>query len=153
MSETLQGSGNMKARIVKWSVLGLSVLLVTVGCAVVRKATYPPDFVYVERSEVKHAMSKLSVDVWRINDILADSETVLPYEREEIISILNNMDDVARDLGAGTIQTNHPFIDANIDSFRRDVVLALEEAKREPPGYYGAGRLSGRCLACHRLRP
>lgn len=142
----------MKVRILKWCVLGMIGLLLA-SCSAVRKVTYPPDFVYIEQSEIKNAMSRLSVDVWRINDILDSSETVLPHERERIISILGDIEGVTRKLGSGTVQTNHPFIDANIDSFRRDVELALKEAKGEPPDYYGAGRLSGRCLACHRLRP
>jgi len=125
---------------------------VIAGCAAVRKVTYPPDFVYLEGSEVTSAMSRLSADVWRIDDILKNSETVLPYEREEIIDILNDMERVANRLGAGTVETNHPFIDQNIDAFKRDVELALEEVKQEPPSYYKAGRISGRCLACHRLR-
>lgn len=136
----------------KWSVIGLCLALVA-GCSVVRKVTYPPDFKYLDRSEVTGSMSKLSADIWRIEDILASSETVMPYERERIITILNDMDGVADKLGAGTVETNHPFIDQNIDSFQRDVELALADVKKEPPSYYRAGRLSGRCLACHRLRP
>jgi len=140
---------NSYARNLLLIVVGAAVVA---GCAVVRKATYPPDFVYLERSEITSAMSRLSVGVWRIDDILKNSETVLPYEREEIISTLNDMQGIADKLGAGTVETNHPFIDENIDSFKRDVELALEEVKQEPPSYYKAGRLSGRCLACHRLR-
>jgi hypothetical protein len=141
----------MSSRIYKWFAIGVCLTLVS-GCAVIRKATYPPDFVYLEQSQIKSSMLKLSADIWRIEDILATSETVLPYQREEIISILAGMDGTARDLGAGTAITNHPFIDQNIDSFQRDVRLALEDVKKEPPAYYRAGRLSGRCLACHRLR-
>lgn len=141
----------MKPRIYKWCAVVVCVVLVT-GCAMVRKVTYPPDFVYLDGSEITGSMSRLSADIWRIEDILASSETVLPYEREEIISILGGMKDVADKLGAGTVTTNHPFIDQNIDAFRRDVVLSLEDVKKEPPSYYRAGRLSGRCLACHRLR-
>ena len=141
----------MISRVYKCCAVGVCVALAA-GCAEVRLATYPPDFVYVDRSEVKGAMAQLSSDIWRIEDILASSETVLPYEREEIISILSDMDGVARKLGAGSVSTNHPFIDQNIDSFQRDVALALEDIKEEPPNYYRAGRLSGRCLACHRLR-
>lgn len=141
----------MSPRIYKWCAVVVCVVLVT-GCAMVRKVTYPPDFVYLDSSEITGSMSRLSADIWRIEDILASSETVLPYEREEIISILGGMKDVADKLGAGTATTNHPFIDQNIDAFRRDVVLSLEDVKKEPPSYYRAGRLSGRCLACHRLR-
>lgn len=141
----------MKTTVNKWCVIGGCVLLLT-ACSAVRKVTYPPDFVYLEHTDVTNSMRKMSVDIWRIDDILSSSETVLPYEREQIISVLTDMQGVADKLGAGTISTNHPFIDENIDSFKRDVKLALEDVKAEPPAYYRAGRLSGRCLACHRLR-
>lgn len=141
----------MGSRTYTWCAIVVCASLVA-GCAVVRKATYPPDFEYLEPSRIKNAMTRLSADIWRIEDILATSETVLPYEREEIITILDGMDGTAKQLGAGTTITNHPFIDQNIDSFQRDVRLALEDVKKEPPIYYRAGRLSGRCLACHRLR-
>jgi hypothetical protein len=118
----------------------------------VRKVTYPPDFVYLNRSDVTGYMKRMSGDIWRIDDILSSSETVLPYQREKIITQLEDMQSVADKLGAGTVNTNHPFIDQNIDAFKRDVRLALQDVKSEPPAYYRAGRLSGRCLACHRLR-
>jgi len=141
----------MSSRILKWCTIVICAALTT-GCAAIRQVTYPPDFTYLDRSQISGAMTRLSSDIWRIEDILASSETVLPYEREEIISILSNMEGVADELGAGTVETNHPFIDQHIDPFRRDVELALEAVKNEPPSYYRAGRLSGRCLACHRLR-
>jgi hypothetical protein len=141
----------MKQTINRWCVVGSCVLLLA-SCSTVRKVTYPPDFVYLEHADVTDSMRKMSVDIWRIDDILSSSETVLPYRREQIISVLNDMQGVADKLGAGTANTNHPFIDQNIDSFKRDVKLALDDVKAEPPEYYRAGRLSGRCLACHRLR-
>lgn len=122
------------------------------GCQVIRKVTYPPDFVYLAPSDIKGSMKQLSADIWRIDDILSTSETVLPYEREKIVDILKNMKTTTTKLGAGSVQTNHPFIDQNIDSFNQDVQLALKDVEQEPPSYYRAGRLSGRCLACHRLR-
>ncbi|HSH44057.1 MAG TPA: hypothetical protein VK973_18175 [Arenicellales bacterium] len=141
----------MKVRIYTWCAIGICVALAA-GCAAVRKVTYPPDFVYLDRAEITGSMSRLSADIWRIEDILSSSETVLPYEREEIITILGDMRQVADNLGAGTVDTNHPFIDENIDAFRQDVQRALDDVKAEPPSYYRAGVLSGRCLACHRLR-
>lgn len=134
-----------------WAIV--ACILLFSGCSTVRKVTYPPDFVYLDQAEISGSMKKMSVDIWQIDDILSNSETVLPYEREKIISILGDMQGVADKLGAGTVNTNHPFIDENIDSFKRDVLLALQDVKGEPPEYYRAGRLSGRCLACHRLRP
>lgn len=130
----------------------LACLALLAGCSTVRKVTYPPDFVYIEQSEIKSSMSRLSVNVWRIDQILGRSETVSPHEREDLIKILTDMKEISNKLGAGTVQSNHPFIDANIDSFKRDVELALQDVTDQPPDYYKAGRLSGRCLACHRHR-
>jgi len=127
-------------------------LMLAAGCSQVRVTNYPPDFKYLDRTEVTGGMNRLSANIWHIEDILASSETVLPYEREEIISILNDMQGIADKLGAGSVATNHPFIDRNIDSFRDDLAAALRDVKNEPPSYYRAGTLSGRCLACHRLR-
>ncbi|MGA8260341.1 MAG: hypothetical protein WB783_09040 [Arenicellales bacterium] len=141
----------MKRRSLKWWVVAVCVSLAA-GCSMVRKVTYPPDFVYLNRSDVTGYMKRMSGDIWRIDDILSSSETVLPYQREKIITQLEDMQSVADKLGAGTVNTNHPFIDQNIDAFKRDVRLALQDVKSEPPAYYRAGRLSGRCLACHRLR-
>ncbi len=131
--------------------LTLGIVLVT-GCAYVRKVTYPPDFVYLEDRKVVSAMADLNVDMWRIDDIIANSESIWPYQREEIIQLLRHMEDVADRLGAGTAVTNHLLIDQNIDLFKDDVRAARKYVQSDPPNYYLAGRLSGSCTACHRRR-
>lgn len=142
----------MRQRSRKWWIAAAVCAALVAGCSAVRKVTYPPDFVYLNRSDVTGYMKRMSADIWRIDDILGGSETVLPYQREKIISDLKDMQSVADKLGAGTVETNHPFIDQNIDAFKHDVNLALQDVEGDPPTYYRAGRLSGRCLACHRLR-
>lgn len=129
----------------------LGIVAVT-SCTVVRKVTYPPDFVYLEDRQVVSAMADLNVDMWRIDDILANSETILPYQRDEIIQLLRHMEEVADRLGAGTTVTNHLLIDENIDLFKDDVRDARKYVQGEPPNYYLAGQLSGSCMACHRRR-
>ncbi len=132
----------------------VTVLLVAsaTGCAWVRKATYPPDFVYLEHTQVVSAMAEFNVDIWRIDDIIAGSETILPYQRDEIIGILQHMAKLADRLGAGPRSTNHLLIDENIDEFKNQVLEALRFVEKDPPNYYLAGRLSGGCMACHQRR-
>lgn len=129
--------------------LGLSIIA---GCAAVRKVTYPPDFLYLERGQVTGSMGRFSADLWRIDAILADSETVLPYQREEIIDLLKDIEKAADELGAGPQVTSHLLIDENIDKFRSDVHRAREAVEHETPNYFLVGRLSGACTACHFLR-
>jgi len=130
-------------------VLGLTMMG---GCASVRKVTYPPDCIYPERTQVTSSMARFSVNLWRIDDILANSETVLPYQREEIIDLLRGIEKVADQLGAGTWETSHLFIDENIDQFKSDVRQAREAIELETPNYFLVGRLSGSCTACHIMR-
>jgi hypothetical protein len=129
--------------------LGLSIIA---GCVAVRKVTYPPDFIYLDRKQVTDSMGQFSVNLWRIDDILAHSETVLPYQREQIIDWLRDIEKVADQLGAGTQVTNHLFIDENIDKFKSDVQQAREAIEGETPNYFLVGRLSGSCTVCHALR-
>ncbi len=130
----------------------VSLVLGINGCGLVRKVTYPVDFVYLDAAQIRSSMADFSVDVWRIDDILAHAETVMPYQREEIIELLKHMESTADGLGAGIRETNHLLIDTNIDQFRSDVIAARIAVESEPPNYYRAGRLSGGCLACHVLR-
>ncbi len=97
-------------------------------------------------------MGRFSANLWRIDAILADSETVLPYQREEIINLLKDIEKVADELGAGPQVTSHLLIDEHIDKFRSDVQKARQAVEREIPNYFLVGRLSGSCTACHFLR-
>jgi hypothetical protein len=135
--------------------LGINILLglsIIAGCAAVRKVTYPPDFIYLDREQVTSSMAHFSGNLWRIYDILANSETVLPYQREEIIDLLRDIEKATDQLGAGTPVTSHLLIDENIDQFKSDVRKAREAVEREIPNYFLVGRLSGSCTACHVIR-
>lgn len=123
-----------------------------VGCNYVRKVTYPPNFVYLDRKEIISAMAEFSVDLWRIDDILSHSETILPYQRDEIIALLKHIEKIANTLGAGSTQTNHLLIDQHIDQFKDSVHNARKAVEADPPNYYLAGRLSGACNGCHIYR-
>ena len=128
-----------------------ALVIVLPGCAEteVRMHTYPPDMVYMGDAEVESAMLRLSKYIWSINDIFDSNEFIAGSSREQIIDLLNQMENEAAPLGAGTRQTNHLLIDEHIDEFRTDVKHALRAVEEDPPNYYLAGRLSGSCLACH----
>ncbi len=139
----------------KAGVFLIGIMLGVVGmtaCTYVRKVTYPPNFVYLDDRQVVSSMAGLNVNLWRIDDIIANSETILPYQREEIIRLLLRMEAIADKLGAGTTVTNHLLIDENIDVFKDEVRDARNQVEGDPPNYYLAGRLSGSCMACHRRR-
>ena len=125
--------------------------MVIAGCSGVRVDTYPPDFTYLPTSEIKGTMTRMSVEIWRINDILDRNETVVGYQRDEILDALRALERSAQNMGAGWQLTNHALIDENIDAFKDSVVDARLAIEREPPNYYLAGKLSGSCLACHRI--
>ena len=123
-----------------------------IGCAQIRKATYPDDFVYLEQKQVKSKMVLMSSYMRRIDEILAEDSTVSSAQQEQIIKILSSIDATVDSLGAGNIRTNHLLIDEHIDEFKTEVSIALRDARSDPPNYFALGRLSGGCVACHKYR-
>ncbi len=122
------------------------------GCEQIRQTTYPRDFVYLERKEIRNEMVLLSLYLREIDDILADSATVSSEQQGRIVGILAKIDASANKLGAGNVRTNHLLIDDNIDRFKAEVNIALGDARADPPNYFALGRLSGSCLGCHKYR-
>jgi len=123
-----------------------------IGCAQIRKATYPDDFVYLEQNQVTNKMVLMSSYMRRIDEILAEDTTVSSAQQEQIIKILSSIDATVDSLGAGNIRTNHLLIDEHIDEFKTEVSVALRDARSDPPNYFALGRLSGGCVACHKYR-
>ena len=122
------------------------------GCAAIRKVTYPDDFVYLEQKQVTGKMLLLSSYMRQIDEILLDDSTVSSAQQERIIQILSSIDKTVDSLGAGNIRTNHLLIDEHVDEFKTEVTVALRDARSDPPNYFGLGRLSGGCVACHKYR-
>lgn len=138
----------------RFSVLLLMIVLIMTGCSVIRKATYPPDFHYLDKQTVTSSMQRLAQSMGKIDQALTEADTKSVQEvRNTIIHELNAMEEIAKTLGAGTITTNHLFIDQHIDLFKSDVVQARRFIEAEPANYYMAGKLVGSCMSCHVLRP
>ncbi len=134
------------------SIIALLCAGLLAGCAQVRKATYPGDFVYLEQKQVKSEMVMLSIYLRQIDQILLDDSVISSEQQLKIVGLLSSITESANRLGAGSVETNHLLIDSRIDQFKHDVDIALRDAGANPPNYYSLGRLSGSCVACHKYR-
>ena len=137
---------------VRWLVTSLVGAGLLIGCAQIRKATYPSDFVYLEDKEVKSKMALMSFYMRQIDEILLDDSIVSSEQQGRILNILSLIDANADSLGAGSVRTNHLLIDSHIDQFKSDLTVATRDASSDPPNYFALGKLSGSCVACHQYR-
>ena len=128
------------------------IALQLMGCADfarwVRQYTYPPEFRYIERDEVRSTMRQLAFHSRELNQLIQSSDGP-PKSRSEIIMHLRVMEEAAEKLDQSGWPTNHPMIDMNLPSFRRDLKFAREAIEREPPNFLLAGPVTGACVYCH----
>ena len=131
---------------------GLSIVVLAMlvsSCATVRKVTYPPDFVYLEKQEVSSSMQRMAVSINKLDRLLSDTLDQSVSKKDSVLSELNNIESITRDLESGSSQSNHPLIDRHMDNFRDQLMMAKSAVGQEPPNYYPAGRLIGQCHGCH----
>jgi hypothetical protein len=140
------------SRMIQLPVLTLLCAGLLFGCAQIRKATYPKDFVYLEQTKISSKMALMSFYMRQIDEILLDDSVISSEQQRKIVSIVSKIDANANSLGAAGVRTNHLVIDDHIDQFKTDVTVALRDASSSPPNYFALGRLSGSCLACHQYR-
>jgi len=140
--------GNIKLRLVLIALLCAGVVF---GCAQIRKVTYPGDYVYLDRKQLRSKMALLSFYMRQLDEVMLDDSIVGGDQQQRILGLLNKMNDLTAELGGG-IATNHLVIDDHIDQFKVDVNDAIRNARADPPNYFALGRLSGSCAACHQYR-
>ena len=121
------------------------------GCAQIRKATYPRDYVYLERKELRSKMALLGLYIRHLDDALVDTSADSDEQQRRVVDLLDKMAALTAEFGSG-ITTNHLVIDDHIDEFKTDVNSAIYDARANPPNYVAAGRLIGSCLGCHKFR-
>lgn len=133
-------------------ILAMVVAVQVSGCSDlarwVRQYTYPQEFRYVERAEVRGPMRELSFHSRQLNDLLLQDQAPLEH-RGEMIEHLRAMEQAAEKLDQSGGFTNHPKVDMNLTTFRRDLKLAREAVEREPPNFLLAVLLRGACDNCH----
>ena len=133
------------------AVVALLCTSVVFGCAQIRKVTYPGDYVYLEREQIRSKMALLSFYMRELDGILVDDSTVSSDQQQRILNLLNKIQETTAEFGGG-VTTNHRVIDDHIDQFKMDVGNAFRNASANPPNYYALGRLSGSCVGCHKYR-
>lgn len=114
-----------------------------------RGYTYPPDFRYIAPHELSTAMGRLALAVDRLDDLLRPGPAGGDALQAQVVGQLRELAGIASELTAGSVGTNHPWLDHNIESFRLDVELARRAATHDPPNYYLAGSIAGACGYCH----
>ena len=135
----------------RWAFVAL-ISLHLIGCAEVarwvRQYTYPPEFRYRESDEVRSTMRQLAFHSRELNGLIQSSDGP-QKQRSEIIEHLRAMEEAAEKLDRSGWPTNHPLIDMNLPSFRRDIKFARAAIEREPPNFLLAGPVTGACVYCH----
>lgn len=111
-----------------------------------RQVTYGRDFHYLEKQEVRTAMDRIAKEVVALEALLrADA----PAPQPQVLLHLDAMIAAAAELEAPGRAGNHPILDANLPTFRRDLNAARSSAAKDPPNYYLAGSVAGACQYCH----
>ena len=128
------------------------IALQLIGCGDfarwMRQYTYPPEFRYIERDEVRSTMRQLAFHARELKQLIQSGDGP-QKQRSDIILHLRAMEEAAEKLNQSGWPTNHPLIDMNLPSFRRDVRFAREAIEREPPNFLLAGPVTGACVYCH----
>jgi hypothetical protein len=114
-----------------------------------RQLTYPPEFKYIDRSQVRSAMWRLAAAVDDLDQLMRQPEADDPQRFLRIAAILRRMDEATEELRARGRPTNHPIMSAHLEKFRQDVDLALQMVDSAQPNDFLLGTISGSCLVCH----
>ena len=114
----------------------------------VRQFTYPPEFRYIERDEVRGIMRVLAAHGREVNQLMRQDDA-LQEHRDEIVEHLRAMEQAAEKLDQSGWPTNHPQVEMNLPTFRRDLKIAREAIEREPPNYLLAAPVTSACVRCH----
>lgn len=114
----------------------------------VRQYTYPSEFRYVQRDEVRATMRQLALRSRQLDELMLQDEAPEKHRRE-IIEHLRAMESLAEKLDQSGFSTNHPKVDMNLPKFRSDLKLAREGIERDPPNFLLAALVRGACDSCH----
>ena len=140
--------------------IALLVVISIVGCSSqfafsIRKVTYPPDFNYIEPSQLKTDMGKLAQLMRQLDEALLEKPAYESSEqenqRQQVLSALSQMERLTTKLQATESGANHPFMQDFMQNFVATVSEARVAASLPQPRYYFAGKISGGCTNCHQI--
>ncbi len=110
----------------------------------------PPPFDYADGDELRSRMHQLAFELQQLDMSLAAEYDDRPSFQQEVVSSLQNIERIGGYLQSGDLSSRHPFLQDDMARFLRDVTKAKDDASRNSPRYYMAGRVSGGCINCHR---
>lgn len=121
------------------------------GCSKIRQLTYPEDFTYLEKGQVKNLMREMDDGIERLGLLVAKAPTS-EINQQQVVAELSGLQSISSRLSGGHAQTNQLFIRDHIEQFISDVGTAKMFAKTTPPNYSKAREISNSCQECHQSR-
>ena len=138
-------------RITSITLLAIMVAATIIGCAQIRKLTYPPDFTYLEKKEVDSLMRRMGESIGRLEQLVAKA-TPSDTSQQQIIAELSKLEGIAIRLSGGHTQTNQFVINDHIEGFISDIDTARMFANLDPPKYSKVADVTSGCTNCHQFR-
>jgi cytochrome c556 len=138
-------------RVTSVILLAIVVTVSIIGCAQIRKLTYPEDFIYLEKKEVEALMQKMGESIGRLDQLVADATPSDADQQQKIIAELSKLEKIATRLSGGHKQTNQLVISDHIEQFISDIGTAKMFANLNPPKYYKVTNVTAGCSDCHQF--
>jgi len=139
-------------RVTTITLLAIMVAASIVGCAQIRKLTYPEDFTYLEKKEVESLMQRMGESIGRLGQLVAEATPSDASQQQKIIAELSKLEKIATRLSGGHTQTNQFVINDHIEEFISDISTARMFANLNPPKYYKVANVTSGCTNCHQFR-
>lgn len=105
-------------------------------------------------------MHGMANSVSDLNTLLENDDDT-ESKQKLVLQALDNIDKYAQTLQGETTwsiakqrnqKSNHTLLNNNMDEFINMVGKARLQAQADPANYYGAGKITGGCSSCHRIR-
>ena len=138
-------------RVTTITLLAIMVAATIIGCAQIRKLTYPPDFTYLEKKEVDSLMRRMGESIGKLEQLVAKA-TPTDTSQQQIIAELSKLEGIAIRLSGGHTQTNQFVINDHIEEFISDIDTARMFANLDPPKYSKVADVTSGCTNCHHFR-
>ena len=119
------------------------------SCSTVRKATYPPGFVYLDNKQVHSSMQKMAISIDKIHQLLDTATITSDGRKSGVIEELDKIKQATDGLAASGIVSNHRVITDNIGAFRQELRMARQAVDTSAPDYTPTSKLVAQCLDCH----
>ncbi len=122
------------------------------SCSQIRKLTYPENFTYITKKDLRNSMHQLNTRLVFLESLFPVDTSPRLEIKKKVIEELDKISLIATEIRGKNEQTNHLVIDDHLDQFLSDISRAKLQVEANPPNYYYAGKITGSCSGCHRYR-